>query len=388
MPRKASGGRMPAHYRVVLHGFSELERTALTRCFRHASTREPRYVQVDLIAESDFVVADAADAPSAADLAHIGRLGDTLFIGDQAHSGAGAHLPLPIDPERILRALDRMAARRDPGAHVGRPDILLPLDAFDSGQFPLTASEIADTAPAAFRHEPELSRFSGPAPLAAEGAQVQSVPAATVLPGEIDAAAPPMPAATPATAARAVGRVTIEPPDPSRPAKPVRLDEAGRAAAKADARKASRHARLAQAGSTGADAPRDVLVLDLAPEAVALSSLLTAFGFLVHRADSIGAAMSVLERTPLAAAFLDLAAQDVTGIDALDLCRRVKRQKLPLAGPVPAVMLVSGRDSAAARVRARLAHCDAFLTRPVTRGAVARALEACNVALPADARRT
>ena len=96
--------------------------------------------------------------------------------------------------------------------------------------------------------------------------------------------------------------------------------------------------------------------------------------------------MAVLERTPLAAAFLDVAAEDLAGIDGLDLCQRIKHRQVRLAGAVPAVMLLSPRDSAAGRVRAKLAGCDALLTRPAERGAVARVLESCNVALPADSR--
>jgi hypothetical protein len=49
---------------------------------------------------------------------------------------------------------------------------------------------------------------------------------------------------------------------------------------------------------------------------------------------------------------------------------------------------MSGGESASGRVRAKLAGCDAFLTRPVRRGDAARALESSNVVLPADARRT
>jgi CheY-like chemotaxis protein len=50
-------------------------------------------------------------------------------------------------------------------------------------------------------------------------------------------------------------------------------------------------------------------------------------------------------------------------------------------------MLVSGDAQPADQVRARLAGGDAFLAKPLSRGSVARALEASGVPLPADARR-
>ena len=51
------------------------------------------------------------------------------------------------------------------------------------------------------------------------------------------------------------------------------------------------------------------------------------------------------------------------------------------------LIVVTGSARPLERVRAELAGCDAFLHKPVSRGAVAQALEACGVALPIDARR-
>ena len=95
---------MPRRYRVALHGFSDFERSSLTFCFRQAAKRVPGYVQVDSIDNSDFIVADARRGA-----ARGARLDDTLFIGATAPPGAKAHLQRPIDPERILRALDDLA---------------------------------------------------------------------------------------------------------------------------------------------------------------------------------------------------------------------------------------------------------------------------------------
>jgi hypothetical protein len=50
-------------------------------------------------------------------------------------------------------------------------------------------------------------------------------------------------------------------------------------------------------------------------------------------------------------------------------------------------VLVSTQLRPVERVRAKLAGCDGMLVKPVTRGDVARTLEACGLSLPADARR-
>lgn len=363
---------MSAHFRVALHGFSDFERTSLTFCLKHAAAREPGYVQVALIADSDFIVADASHEGIAGSQTRGERLRDTLFVGDKPPLGATAHVSRPIDPERILRALDAMAAARGYRPRTVQPDIVLPLAA-ESRLPVLDTSDIDDTAPAAFQHEPLTVTFTDPDTFAAatdtEPSPLRELP--RELPFEPPPAPPPRPAAPPAA-----------------PAKQARLSEAERAEAKAAARRASRRARLAQAAASAIDAPPDVLLLDAEPELAALGGLLEAFGFRVHRADNIAAAMAVLERTPLAAAFLDEAAQDITGIDGLDLCQRIKNRQVPLAGAVPAVMLMSQGASASGRVRAKLAGCDAFLTRPVRRGDAARAFEANNIVLPADARRS
>jgi two-component system cell cycle response regulator len=346
---------MSARYRVALHGFSEFERDTLTYCFRQAEAREPGYVQVETIADADFIVADANRSDVADGVLDDARFGDTLFIGDAPPQGAGMHLQRPIAPERILRALDRMAARRSRRMRNARPEIVLPLDTGPPVLPLLHLSDIVDTMPAVLQPEPVSIPFADLKALdALDGAAAAS--GATSDAGRAPPGKPKLPAVEPG-------------------------------AAKAAAKRASRRARLVQATADAADAPRDVLLLDPSPEPVALGLLLESFGFQVHRVGSIAAAMSVLELTPLAAAFLDADAQDVTGFDGLHLCHRIKHRLVPLARAVPAVMLMTAHDSAAERVRATLAGCDALLTLPVTRGDAARALESCKIALPADPRR-
>jgi CheY-like chemotaxis protein len=347
---------MPTHYRVALHGFSEFERKTLTYCFRHAAARAPGYVQVESIADADFIVADANHPVVAGVSVGAERMDDTLFIGDMPPPDAGMHLPRPIDPERILRTLDRIVVRRSRSLRNTRPGIVLPLDA-DSARFAASRpGDIVDTTPGALRLEAVSISFTELKPL-----------------GEADPAA----AQEGAMLEAANASTTTSAPT-----------AADRRAIKAAAKRASRRARLAQSAADAADTPHEVLLLDASPEPVALGLLLEMFGFSVQRVGSIAAAMSVLERTPLAAAFIDVDAHDATGFDGLHLCHRIKHRLVPLARTVPAVMLMSAHDSAAERVRASLAGCDAFLTLPVTRGDAARALESCKVALPSDPRRS
>jgi CheY-like chemotaxis protein len=165
------------------------------------------------------------------------------------------------------------------------------------------------------------------------------------------------------------------------------LTSAERAEAKAAARRRSRRARLAQAGRADADSLRDVLLLGPERANAELGSLLQVFGFQVHPATFSADALALIAEMPLAAVFLDVAPGSDEDMDGLELCMEIKQQRAVLAGAVPPVFLLTNRDSAAGRVRAGLAGCDALLARPVTRGDAARALEAADVALPADQRR-
>jgi len=358
---------MAVRYRVALQGFSEFERTTLTFCFRHAALRAPAYEQVELIADSDFIVANATQRPIEGSQTRGERLRDTLFIGDSPPPGASMHIARPLDPERILRSLDKMAAQREASRRDALPDVALPLAAPEEPVAAGRQSATDETTPAAFEAHAVPIRFSPLQPVQTLGASVAISTADSEWPAALDA--------TPSTAATDLPR-----PDHRRTA-------AERAAAKAAARRASRRARLAQSKVHTAGAPRDLLLYDGGPDTVALRMLLESFGFRIHRVTSGAQATAVLERVELAVAFLDFTPHDANDIDGLDLCRLIKRGLLAMAGPVPAVVLMSGQDSAVERVYAQLAGYDAFLTRPVTRGDAARALEGCNVALPADARR-
>ena len=369
---------MSARYRIALHGFSEFERNALSFCLKHSGERVPSYVQVERIADSDFIVADASHAAIDSSVVRGERLRDTLFIGDTPPRNAVAKVARPLDPERILRALDRIVLQRlAPRRSAGSPDVVRP-PAVSVLDFPLLdmSTAVEETTPAAFHHEPIDVRFT----------DIDAAAEAARPPPAAPPAAPPLPAdplAPPPEPARS--RPPPTPPAAVAVTAPA-LNEEERRAAKAAARRKSRAARLAQAGRAGTAPLHDVLLVDGSAEPAALEFLLEAFGFRVLKASDSAGAASALETTPLAAAFIDIDVRDEDGEDGFALCRMIKRQFVALAGDVPPVMLMSRRKVASERVQAKLAGCDAFLTHPIRRGDAARALESCDVVLPADER--
>jgi len=99
---------MSISYRVALLGFSAFERDALVACLHLSGRRQPNYRPVPTGEESDFVIADAADAASVRLVLVTERQGQTVFIGGHAPVGAVAWTPRPIDPAHVLRELDAM----------------------------------------------------------------------------------------------------------------------------------------------------------------------------------------------------------------------------------------------------------------------------------------
>jgi hypothetical protein len=150
-------------------------------------------------------------------------------------------------------------------------------------------------------------------------------------------------------------------------------------------RKAERRAALrrAQCRIVGPAATQDALVLEAdAPARARLGQCLDLFGFRTVFAVTVPEAEGLSLRRPQAAVFVGVGAC-VDGDAAAALCRRLQeaRQDRPLA-----LIAVLDAGDHADRVRLQLAGVDALLLRPVGRGDVARALDACGLALPHDPR--
>jgi CheY-like chemotaxis protein len=159
-----------------------------------------------------------------------------------------------------------------------------------------------------------------------------------------------------------------------------------KAAKRAEVRRAQRGKGAAATDGTAQQAT--VLVFDSDIEArEPLCALLDIFGFEVHSAATVDEAATLLQMHDFVAAFADVTLDGSDGGAGVELCRRLKTADPGSDALPPALVLVQSNERASDRVLARLAGCDGTLLKPVTRGDVARALESCGVALPADARR-
>ncbi len=326
------------HYRIALCGFSEFEHRALHFSFQNpAATDEIPYEVVEALADADFAVVDADSSPAVKGVVLSGRLPHAVFVGSAAPSGAGAHVGRPIDPTRIRRVLDELAARHaEPRARLEPP----PPDSV----LPTLDDEVIVRPPFEASVWPHLPT------------------ADTVL-------TEPAPVASPEAGAPSVTQALAD----------------AKHAAKVAARAAARR-RLAGDGTEhrAAEPLRDVLVFDRdEPAGMQLCDLLERFGFDAMWVHAIAQANEQLGRRPFAAFFLDIALDG----EGLALVQRIHELPPQEGHPAPAVLLVSAHLNPADRVRAALAGIKAPLTKPVSRGDVARALESCGVTLPADARR-
>ena len=223
-----------------------------------------------------------------------------------------------------------------------------------------------------------VQRAAPPAPVQRAAAPARELPV-------LDDSVPYPPRAealpvSPDTLAAAVAAAVAASPLPQ----PPKVDK------RAAARSASRRARLAggRAGTAPVEPLRDVLVLDADATARALlCELLEHFGFTVHAVASVAQARLAVVGQAYAAIFVDVALDDSDGGAGLDLLQRVHRLPTPPGHAAPALLLVAPPLHPADRVIASLAGVGAPLEKPVTRGAVARALESRGVPLPADSRR-
>jgi CheY-like chemotaxis protein len=171
---------------------------------------------------------------------------------------------------------------------------------------------------------------------------------------------------------------------------PLVADAAARSARKAANKAKVRRARLrsASAAGSGSAAVPDVLVLDADDSSRAqLSGLLRAFGFGVRSAVDAAEAASLAASWPFVAAFVDIALTTADGGDGIDLCKQIHEVSAHRDGGAPVLVLLVAQLRSVDRVRAKLAGCDETILKPVTRGSVARLLDARGVALPSDARR-
>ncbi|WP_298835185.1 response regulator [uncultured Piscinibacter sp.] len=111
---------------------------------------------------------------------------------------------------------------------------------------------------------------------------------------------------------------------------------------------------------------REVLVVeDSAIARQFLKRRLQTLGYRVHECASGEAAMDMLAKRTFVMAFLDVTLGPPGSITGLQLCQRLKQRGAQGAGLRTVVVMVTGLDGATDRVRASLAGCDAYLTKPL-----------------------
>ena len=347
---------MRTRYRVALQGFNRNDRGALALCLQFSAGRKVGYDEVIDDAHADFLIVDAdADEGWPERVRAGGRLRDAVFVGARPVAGALSQVARPIDADAIVRELDELLALRHAEAAGVTVEVGLPLDE----QMPSFESSDSELAGALEAPLEEVHGAGHDAPSSIERA---------------GALAPPEPPTLDAVVERG----------------PASARSEARPTSKEAARAAARRARLrdSRPPRAGFAAPPDVLVLDDSEIAVRfLCRLLGDFGFRAHPVRDSAAAWALLQGQRFAVAFLDIALDESEPEDGIVLCQRIKQDAARPDRGAACVMLVSGDARPADQVRARLAGADAFLAKPLSRGSVARALEACGVALPADARR-
>ena len=160
-----------------------------------------------------------------------------------------------------------------------------------------------------------------------------------------------------------------------------------RSTAKSNRRAAVRRARMAAGQADVSPASSALLVLDEDDDARSrLALMLEGFGFRVQAMRSLAEAEALLDAQAFAAVFAVVALHGVHQELGAEFCRRVKGANSGVPGRAPALAVVADRVRAVDRVRAELLGADAFLLKPLRRGAVVRALEDGGVPLLRDER--
>lgn len=332
---------MSTLHRIALLGFSAFERSTLASYFRLASTREPRYEQVQALPQADFVVADGEHEASVRVVLAGERLPETVFVGARAPEGAIAWLQRPIDPMRVLRELDVLAGRRMQPLPAQTPPVRAEVRAETRKRTIIQPVRPQRPVPPEYlllqpRDSLDLTLDLALPDAAEEAAASEAVPVATlaaaeVVPFPIIGLRQPMQAARPAWLPVRVPASAVAaspPPEPQRAA---------------------------------AAAPSTALLVD--DSDVALRSLqrkLAPFGLVTDCASHSAAAIERLARRRYDFVFLDLELGDGAQLEGLDLCQRIKRDRADAN-----VVVVTAHHTELDRVRGALAGCDGFLGKPL-----------------------
>ncbi|MBL8279335.1 MAG: response regulator [Pelomonas sp.] len=407
---------MTTLHRIALLGFSAFERSTLASYFRLAGTRNPRYEQVQMLPEADFIVADADHEPSVKLVTAVERMPETVFVGSASPAGAVSWLARPIDPMRVLRELDVLAARRmsqpsaarpggrgvaaadaarrrtviqpvrparpEPAAELLRaaaPDAIdFPLPDFAAATAqpppplesppmvlqrprPLSISSIAAAAVAEVRPRVPSAPIAPTSPMAAVAAVAAVAPMAPVPPSPPTSVAP-RGAPAPTLACAHLPPMVAAPAADAAPAQAVAPAAAARAAANVPAQAARVAApRPVSPRGAGRPVPSTALLVDDSELALRfLEKKLAPYGLVTECVSHSDAAVQRLAERRYDFIFLDMELGERSALDGLGLCQRIKR-----AATDANVVMVTAHHTELDRVRGALAGCDGFLGKPL-----------------------
>jgi CheY-like chemotaxis protein len=99
-------------FRVCLFGFAPVDEQGLRRMLVTDESRTPHYVMAATLEQCDLVVANADNADALAELVRLELLDQAVYIGSDIE-GEG-WLKHPVDGQRLLREVDRLALSQAP----------------------------------------------------------------------------------------------------------------------------------------------------------------------------------------------------------------------------------------------------------------------------------
>lgn len=359
---------MPVSYRVWISGFADDERQELGALFVRRSLLA--YEEADSPRGADLLIVDADQPQTFAELG-IGRTAvHVLYVGHTMPPEARWHLPRPLVPGLVLRMLDELVASERPSPHRY-------VDAFE----PILDAGIQRAANVA------LAAAYGGVSRDADGPSSGFVP--------LDAIDDPLSASeTSGDGPPAQGVDTPPSPGAAPPGPPsfrTRATLAERRSQKLRHRAAVRRARQGRIpGRAHSQLPLRALVVDGHPASrLETGVLLQAFGFRAYTVGSVAEAERALWTKSFAVAFVGDPADGPAEVAGIELCHRIKRGSYGQPDqPLPKVVMLSQHPRPADPIRARLAGCDHFVAGPATRGTLALALDAVDVPMPRDPRRS
>jgi two-component system, cell cycle response regulator len=111
---------------------------------------------------------------------------------------------------------------------------------------------------------------------------------------------------------------------------------------------------------------RDALVVDDSSIARKfLKQRLERLGYRVQQANDGESALEMITHHAFTLVFVDMVLGPPTSVDGLQVCQFAKQRPAFGARSTPAVVVVTGQSGSSHRVRASLAGCDGFLTKPL-----------------------